>query len=69
MTEKVTQEDLLKQFQERYNTLIAENNKLSEQIKQNEIQALKLQGAIETLNYYIQEPPESPDVTEGVEAE
>jgi len=35
--------------------LIKENAQLGEKIKQNEIQALKLQGAIETLNYIAQE--------------
>ncbi|AGG54130.1 hypothetical protein CYXG_00066 [Synechococcus phage S-SSM4] len=53
--EKVSQEDMLKQFTERYDALIKENAQLGEKIKQNEIQALKLQGAIETLNYIAQE--------------
>jgi hypothetical protein len=46
---------MLKQFTERYDALIKENAQLGEKIKQNEIQALKLQGAIETLNYIAQE--------------
>ncbi|AIX14690.1 hypothetical protein Syn7803C72_78 [Synechococcus phage ACG-2014d] len=49
--EKVTQEDMLAQFKERYETLIKENAQLAEKVKQNEMQALKLQGAIETLTY------------------
>jgi hypothetical protein len=49
--EKVTQEDMLAQFKERYETLIKENAQLTEKVKQNEMQALKLQGAIETLTY------------------
>lgn len=53
--EKVSQDDMLKQFTERYDALIKENAQLGEKIKQNEIQALKLQGAIETLNYIAQE--------------
>tara|TARA_B100000925_G_C21670492_1_gene329610 strand:+ start:321 stop:530 length:210 start_codon:yes stop_codon:yes gene_type:complete len=53
--EKVSQDDMLKQFTERYDALIKENAQLGDKIKQNEIQALKLQGAIETLNYIAQE--------------
>ena len=49
--EKVTQEDMLAQFKERYESLIKENAQLAEKVKQNEMQALKLQGAIETLTY------------------
>tara|TARA_B100000902_G_C26664385_1_gene599968 strand:- start:140 stop:346 length:207 start_codon:yes stop_codon:yes gene_type:complete len=49
--EKVTQEDMLAQFKERYEALIKENAQLAEKVKQNEMQALKLQGAIETLTY------------------
>ena len=33
---------------------------MSEKFKQNEIQALKLQGAIETLEYYNPPTPETP---------
>lgn len=50
--EKVSQEEMLTSFQQRYASVIEENRKLAEQIKQNEITALKLQGAIETLQYY-----------------
>ena len=49
--ETVDQDDLLGQFKERYNNLVQENNKLSKQIKDNEATALKLLGAIETLEY------------------
>lgn len=50
--EKVSQEEMLTQFKQRYASVIEDNRKLAEQIKQNEITALKLQGAIETLEYY-----------------
>ena len=49
--ETVDQDELLGQFKERYNNLFQENNKLSKQIKDNEATALKLLGAIETLEY------------------
>ena len=51
MKETVDQDELLGQFKERYNNLVQENNKLSKQIKDNEAAALKLLGAIETLEY------------------
>jgi|TARA_Y100000004_G_scaffold19397_1_gene19959 Ni,Fe-hydrogenase III component G len=50
--EKVSQDEMLTQFKERYTKLIEENQKMAAQIKENEVQALKLQGAIETLEYY-----------------
>ena len=49
--EKVSQDEMLVQFKERYSKLIDENQKMASQIKENEVQALKLQGAIETLEY------------------
>ena len=49
--ETVDQDELLGQFKERYNNLVQENNNLSKQIKDNEATALKLLGAIETLEY------------------
>ena len=55
--EKVSQETMLQQFRERFNTAIEENKQLSEKIKQNEVVALKLQGAIEALEYYNENPP------------
>ena len=42
---------LVGEFKERYQTLINENNQLSKKIKDNEQTALKLLGAIETLEY------------------
>ena len=55
--EKVSQETMLQQFRERFNAAIEENKQLSEKIKQNEVVALKLQGAIEALEYYNENPP------------
>ena len=54
--EKVSQETMLSQFKERYQKCIAENQQLAAKIKENEVTALKLQGAIEALEYY--NPPE-----------
>jgi len=65
--EKVTQEDMLAQFKERYEVLIRENAQLAEKIKQNEMQALKLQGAIETLTYIAEEEGEEETPSEETE--
>ena len=77
--EKVSQEAMLAQFQERFNNTVKENEELAKKIKENEIVALKLQGAIEALEYYsppgddAESPPEiaeddvtseSPELTE-----
>jgi len=62
--EKITQEQMLKEFKERFQKLITENQQLGQKIKENESQALKLQGAIETLEYYLQSEVEPrPDGT------
>ena len=55
--EKVSQEEMLKNFQDRFQKLIDENQKLAAKIKENEQVALKLQGAIEALEYYQENPP------------
>ena len=55
--EKVSQEAMLAQFQERFNNTVKENEELAKKIKENEIIALKLQGAIEALQYYQESPP------------
>ncbi len=60
--EKVSQETMLQQFRERFNAAIEENKQLSEKIKQNEVVALKLQGAIEALEYYQDNPPTGSDI-------
>ena len=49
--EKVSQEEMLASFKERLSVIVEENKQLAEKIKQNEITALKLQGAIEALDY------------------
>ena len=49
--ESTSQEELLISFKERYQNLISENQTLTQKIKENEVQALKLLGAIETLEY------------------
>ena len=57
--EKVSQEEMLKNFQDRFQKLIDENQKLAAKIKENEQVALKLQGAIEALEYYQENTPTS----------
>ena len=42
---------LVGEFKERYQSLIGENQQLAKKIKDNEQTALKLLGAIETLEY------------------
>lgn len=49
--ENANTEELLTSFRERYQSLVEENQKLSQKIKENEVQAIKLLGAIETLEY------------------
>jgi len=71
--EQVTQPEMLKDFRERLQRLIAENQQLAAKIKENETTALKLQGAIETLEYYNPEtmsaPPEEDVAVDEVNAE
>jgi hypothetical protein len=50
--EKVSQEELHSNFKERLQGLINENRQMAQKIKENEATALKLQGALETLEYY-----------------
>ena len=62
--EKVSQPDMLKQFREQFAELVDSNQKMAAKIKENEARALKLQGAIETLEYYLQSEAEPrPDGT------
>lgn len=51
VTETMDQTELLANFRERYTNLINQNKELTQTIKNNEAQALKLLGAIETLEY------------------
>ena len=55
--EKVSQEQMLAQFKERLQNLVNENQDYAKKIKDNEVVALKLQGAIEALEYYQENPP------------
>jgi hypothetical protein len=43
--------ELLNSFRTRYQSLVTENQQLAQKIKENEVQALKLLGAIETLEF------------------
>jgi|TARA_B100000073_G_scaffold99144_1_gene78826 uncharacterized protein YeeX (DUF496 family) len=61
VTETASQEELLEQFRTRYQNLISENQDLGKKIKDNEATALKLLGAIETLEYL--KPKETPEET------
>ena len=51
VTENKAPEELLGEFKERYQSLLGENQQLAKKIKDNEQTALKLLGAIETLEY------------------
>jgi hypothetical protein len=69
--EQVSQPEMLQQFKERFKILIDENQQLAVRIKDNEQVALKLQGAIEALEYYnpqeeetASNPPEEDEVDE-----
>lgn len=50
--EKVSQPEMLVQFQEKLKAIQTETQQLAAKIRENETTALKLQGAIETLQYY-----------------
>jgi hypothetical protein len=56
--ETTSQEELLTSFKERYQNLVSENQTLTQKIKENEVQALKLLGAIETLEYLTKDESE-----------
>ena len=51
VTETKAPEELLGEFKERYQSILGENQQLAKKIKDNEQTALKLLGAIETLEY------------------
>ena len=65
--EKVSQDEMLVQFKTRYSNLIEENKALAGKIRENEATALKLQGAIETLQYYVAEPEEKGEEVDNVD--
>lgn len=50
-TEVMTEEELLADFKKRFTALRDENQQLAAKVRDNETQMLKLQGAIETLEY------------------
>jgi len=50
-TETMTEEELLNDFKRRFTALREENQQLAAKVRDNEQQMLKLQGAIETLEY------------------
>lgn len=56
--EKVSQDDMLTQFRQRMEGLLEENQKLVASVRQNEQTILKLKGAIEALEYYVDPPAE-----------
>jgi len=67
VTETQDPAELLGQFKERYQNLIGENQQLAKKIKDNEQTALKLLGAIETLEYL--NPPEETPAEETAPAD
>ena len=71
--EQVSQTDMLAEFRERLKKLVEENQQYAAKIKENETTALKLQGAIETLQYYNPQEEETashpPDEVDEVETE
>ncbi len=66
VTETQDPAELLGQFKERYQNLLGENQQLAKKIKDNEQTALKLLGAIETLEYL--NPPEETEETVPADA-
>jgi len=65
VSEQQSPEELLKGFRDRYNAIAEETRKLQAKIRENENTALKLMGAIETLEYlYPVDSPEQPQQTE-----
>ena len=58
---------MLGEFKERYQALLGENQQLAKKIKDNEQTALKLLGAIETLEYL--NPSEETEVEEPAPAD
>ena len=67
VTEQKTPDELQREFKERYQALLGENQQLAKKIKDNEQTALKLLGAIETLEYL--NPSEETEVEEPAPAD
>ena len=53
VTEQQSPSELLNGFKTRYQDLLNQNKELANKIKENETTALKLLGAIETLEYLL----------------
>ena len=68
VTEQKSPEELTSEFKQRYSDLINENQSLAKKIKDNEQTALKLLGAIETLEY-LNPPVEEEQVEEAAPAD
>ena len=64
VTETKSPGELTAEFKQRYSDLINENQSLAKKIKDNEQTALKLLGAIETLEY-LNPPVEEENVQEA----
>jgi hypothetical protein len=64
VTETASQEELLEQFKSRYQGLLKDNREMADKIKSNEATALKLLGAIETLEYLSPPPQEEEEIEE-----
>jgi hypothetical protein len=63
--ETLAPDKLLEQFKLRYESIVQENQQLAAKIRENEQTALKLQGALETIQYlYPQEPDEVEETIE-----
>ena len=63
--ETVDQEKLLSDFKTRLKAYVDENQQMAQKIRQNEQQALKLQGAIETLEYILKDDEPTVDNVEA----
>jgi hypothetical protein len=65
VTETQDPKDLLNNFRTRYNNIIQETKEMQQKIRENEQTALKLMGAIETLEYL--HPPDEDEPEETTE--
>lgn len=65
--EKVSQDEMLRQFRDRFDQLQEENKQLAQKIRDNEGVALKLLGAIEALSYYLEDSTEEDQEEESAE--
>ena len=65
--ETMDEKELLDDFKSRYTKLRDENQQLVAKVKENETQMLKLQGAIETLEYYGVEGTAPPTEVDNVD--